>query len=556
MLKKFLLPILLLLVLLTLSVAILLPSFSEKAMIESGVVDAQLTAQQFKTLRSYYTRNVISKAKAFGMQPHYEHSEPQRLPLPATMIHELSQELESQGTQLSLFSPYPFPNRASRQLDDFQREAWQALNKDPSSTYIDTQEINGKPFMRVAVADTMQAQGCVDCHNSHPLTPKTGWQLGDVRGVLEVTKPLEGIYAQSTRLRLTIILATLVVALLLALTLTWLFKNIVLQRSEQLQQAFAELASGNGDLTQDIDEGAKDEIGLITRHFNSFLASFRQLVSRVIKTASEVKSGSSEVNASADSISDRLHGQDQQTELIATAINQLTASIKEIADNANRAVQFTHDARQKLQHSTQQVLQSVDKIAQLDAKMTGTGEMIVSLKDNSDQIGGVLDVIKSIAEQTNLLALNAAIEAARAGEQGRGFAVVADEVRALAHRTQESINEIQSIVEGLQHQAQLSCDQVQSNYTLSEQVQSNIREVDCQISAALVSSENVLQAVDNIAAAMEQQSTVAEEMDRNVVSLSTVSSDTVKEVENIVRQIELVTQHARQLADDLAQFKV
>ncbi|MCG7535204.1 methyl-accepting chemotaxis protein [Pseudoalteromonas sp. OOF1S-7] len=556
MLKKFLLPILLLLVLLTLSVTILLPSLSEKAMIESGIVDAQLTAQQFKTLRSYYTRNVISKAKAFGMQPHYEHSDPQRLPLPATMIHELSQELESQGTRLSLFSPYPFPNRASRQLDDFQRQAWQALNKDPSSTYIDTQEINGKPFMRVAVADTMQAEGCVNCHNSHPLTPKTGWQLGDVRGVLEVIKPLEGIYAQSTRLRLTIIAATLIIALLLAITLTWLFKHIVLQRSEVLQQAFAELASGNGDLTQDIDEGAKDEIGLITRHFNHFLASFRQLVSRVIKTASEVKVGSSEVNTSADSISERLHSQDQQTELIATAINQLTASIKEIADNANRAVQFTHDARQKLQHSTQQVQQSVDRITQLDAKMTGTGELIVSLKDNSDQIGGVLDVIKSIAEQTNLLALNAAIEAARAGEQGRGFAVVADEVRALAHRTQESINEIQSTVEGLQQQAQLSCDQVQSNCTLSEQVQSNIREVDSQISAALLSSENVLQAVDNIAAAMEQQSTVAEEMDRNVVSLSTVSSDTVKEVENIVRQIELVTQHARQLADDLAQFKV
>jgi len=156
--------------------------------IKEAVLEAKNIAQQYSLLRRYYTKNIVSKLKANGhisASSDYKNKE-NSIPLPATMIHELSELSKSTGLQIKLYSAFPFPARAKRELDTFQQQAWQQLNLKPNDPYITTQTIGDLHVVRVAIADTLTEQACVDCHNSHPLTPKVGWKLGDVRGVLEV----------------------------------------------------------------------------------------------------------------------------------------------------------------------------------------------------------------------------------------------------------------------------------------------------------------------------------------------------------------------------------
>jgi len=166
--------------------------FNETTIKEATLV-AENTAQQYSLLRSYYTKNIVSKLKANGhisASSDYKDKE-NSIPLPATMIHELSELSKSSGLQINLYSAFPFPERANRVLDTFQQQAWQQLNLKPNEPYVITQTIGELDVVRVAIADTLTEQACVDCHNSHPLTPKTGWKLGDVRGVLEVIVPID-----------------------------------------------------------------------------------------------------------------------------------------------------------------------------------------------------------------------------------------------------------------------------------------------------------------------------------------------------------------------------
>ena len=165
MIRRFLLPIAAILGGLALIIAIYLPGMVHNTMLQATEQEAVTTVNQFKTLRGYYTKNVISKVKAFGMTPHFEHvADPNRVPLPATMIHELSDVLTKAGTSLKLYSKYPFPNRSDRRLDDFQNQAWSHLTSNPGEPFSEVIENEQGSWLRVAVADTMQAQACVDCH--------------------------------------------------------------------------------------------------------------------------------------------------------------------------------------------------------------------------------------------------------------------------------------------------------------------------------------------------------------------------------------------------------
>ncbi len=169
------------------------PFIFNETTIKDATLVAQNTAQQYSSLRSYYTKNIVSKLKASGqitISSDYKNKE-HGIPLPATMIHELSELSESSGLKIKLYSAFPFPDRANRKLDAFQIQAWQKLTLNPNTPYVKTESQNNKQVVRVAIADILTEQACVQCHNTHPQTPKTGWELGDVRGVLEVIVPIE-----------------------------------------------------------------------------------------------------------------------------------------------------------------------------------------------------------------------------------------------------------------------------------------------------------------------------------------------------------------------------
>ncbi|MCP4431108.1 MAG: DUF3365 domain-containing protein, partial [Gammaproteobacteria bacterium] len=167
----------------------IVPTQLKQNIIDNAVHDAEKTVLQFKTIRAYYTNNIIKTViKGQDIRPAIDHrNNNNAVPLPATMIHDLSQLLEEKGILLNLYSKYPFPNRGDRQLDDFQQRAWEYLTRNPDQTYSEEQIVGDKPILRVAVADKMVSDACVNCHNSRADTPKNDWRLNDVRGVLEVS---------------------------------------------------------------------------------------------------------------------------------------------------------------------------------------------------------------------------------------------------------------------------------------------------------------------------------------------------------------------------------
>ncbi len=232
----------------------------------TGAIDSAVqTAGQFKTIRGYYTKNVIKKVVANGgVRPSFNHAqEADGIPLPATLIHDLSALLQEQNTTVNLFSEFPFPVRGDRQLDSFQEEAWSFLTQNPDEVFTREEQQDGQTVVRVAVADRMVAEACVNCHNSHPDSPKTDWALGDIRGVLEVDSDITGAIATAAALSNRILVFGGLAALLVILVSLYLSRKVTRPLSA-MTTAVGSLAEG----VQDVELPslkAEDEIGRMAR---------------------------------------------------------------------------------------------------------------------------------------------------------------------------------------------------------------------------------------------------------------------------------------------------
>ncbi|CAN7490637.1 methyl-accepting chemotaxis protein [Pseudomonas brassicacearum] len=323
-----------------------------------------------------------------------------------------------------------------------------------------------------------------------------------------------------------------VLALALGIGASLLIRQLIVQPLRQAVQLVQRVAAG--DLSDPpTDSGRRDELGQLLGTVGSMLGSLRGLVGRIDRGVGSLNGMAGSLAEVTLSNSRGVEHQRQETELAATAMQQMAATAQEVARNAGEASEAVAHADQQAREGDELVRQASDKIDHLALEMGGCAEAMRSLLVESAAIGGVLDVIKAVAEQTNLLALNAAIEAARAGEQGRGFAVVADEVRGLARRTQRSTTEIEGLIVRLSNVAQQAAERLQGSHVLSDEtvvLAAQASQALARITRAVSSIEQMNQ---QIAAAAEQQSVVAEQVSQSMTRVREVAEGSSRESQQL-----------------------
>ncbi|HEY5602570.1 MAG TPA: methyl-accepting chemotaxis protein [Gammaproteobacteria bacterium] len=324
----------------------------------------------------------------------------------------------------------------------------------------------------------------------------------------------------------------------------------------ETKAAMEDIASGNGDLTKRIDIKGNDEIAQLANAFNHFASKVQVIVKEVSGITSRLASASERLTVVTEETRKGADRQLQETDEVAIAVNEMAASGQEVARNANAAADAAHNADVAADNGRQVVGHTIEAIDSLAREVTQAGIVIDRVEKDSESIGGVLDVIKGIAEQTNLLALNAAIEAARAGEQGRGFAVVADEVRTLASRTQQSTAEIQTMIERLQTGTRDAVSVMDQSRQMAEATVGQAARAGTsleEINAAVATIKNLN---SQIACSAEEQSTVAEEINQKVVRISDITDQTAAGAQQTASASNELNQLAETLKLLVGQFKV
>ncbi len=313
------------------------------------------------------------------------------------------------------------------------------------------------------------------------------------------------------------IIGSSIIALLVGLIASWLITRLIVGPLRSVI-AFAQRIAA-GDLSASVAVKRRDEIGQLMLAMQQMGAGLSGIVSGLQAGIEQLASSAHSLSAVTEQTNREVSSQQQETEQVATAMNQMTATVHDVARNAEEAALAAQTADNKVDSGQIVVRQSLQRIEQLATSATSASDSIESLSAEIQNIGTVLSVIKSVAEQTNLLALNAAIEAARAGEQGRGFAVVADEVRALAKRTQQSTEEIERLVGSLQNGAQASVTQIRSSAELVKLAVSDVLQTESALGSIASAVSMIQQMNQQIAAAAEEQTSVAEEINRSVTSI-------------------------------------
>ena len=348
----------------------------------------------------------------------------------------------------------------------------------------------------------------------------------------------------------------LAVGLLLALSFYWLSLQSIATPIRRLAERLQDIAEGDGDLTVSLDEDRHDELGRVSRSFNQFTGKIRHTIEQVQNAVAHLNASSENLQNTTAANIDRIRAQQNDTQDVATSVVELSSSMDGVADAAQNALQNANQANDQAASGQQQVSATVNSIQQLASQVEDANATILQLAQDSDAIGGVLDVIGGIAEQTNLLALNAAIEAARAGEQGRGFAVVADEVRTLASRTQQSTAEIQGMIDRLQQGARKAAGKMDESRACAQttlEQGSTTGETFSNIVTAVSSIQGVNQ---QIAVAVDEQRANTEGVSRSVANISQSASEIVNGSSEIREASDSLSQVSGQLQQIVQQFRI
>jgi methyl-accepting chemotaxis protein len=350
-------------------------------------------------------------------------------------------------------------------------------------------------------------------------------------------------------------LVMLAVSVLLLMGLAWLIARDVTLPLRQTTASMEAIASGTGNLDSRLDDTGNDEIAALARAYNAFVEKIGQTIHAVVDTTHELASVADRyAHLSADTHVGTQR-QREQVEQVATAMTEMSATVHDVARNTVETADAAASVDEQSNNGQQVVRSASESIDQLAAEVARAVERINAVEQDSERIGSVLDVIRGIADQTNLLALNAAIEAARAGEQGRGFAVVADEVRTLAQRTQDSTREIQDMIESLQQGVHATVQVLAESQRKAAGSVDKAEQAYQSLQAITASIDRITTMSAQIATAAEEQSSVAEDINRNILEITTVADRTASDAQSSVEQTHHLTSAVEGLVALMGQFR-
>nr|WP_046271439.1 methyl-accepting chemotaxis protein [Pseudomonas syringae] len=415
---------------------------------------------------------------------------------------------------------------------DFEKDANKAIDDavtgintlagDISSTY--------SPMLQQAIAGLNGYRAAVGRYRDAQAASKAALDKMTTLGVSMlatsndlITRQNKSRDADSTKSIEMIVAATLL-ALALSILAAWVITRQITTPLQETLEVVERVASG--DLSRNLKVDRKDELGKLQATIQRMTVSLRELVGGIRDGVTQIASAAEELSAVTEQTSAGVNSQKVETDQVATAMHEMTATVQEVARNAEEASEAAVTADRQARDGERVVNEAIAQIERLASAVGNSSEAMGALKQESDKIGSVLDVIKSVAEQTNLLALNAAIEAARAGEAGRGFAVVADEVRSLAQRTQKSTEEIEALIARLQSGTQQATTVMDSSRELSTSSVELTRRAGGSLES-ITKTVSAIQAMNQqIAAAAEEQSATAEEINRSIINVRDVSEQT------------------------------
>lgn len=375
-----------------------------------------------------------------------------------------------------------------------------------------------------------------------------GWTVGS--GIY-----LTNLEAEYAHMR-NVMIGFCVVSVVLVVLLIYVIGGSIVKPVQEVTERMKDISQGEGDLTRSLPEKGQDEITRLARYFNQYTEKMRQSLLGIRENINSLTQQAELVENSSKNSNQQAQDQNENMLQVAAAMEQMTSQINEVSNNADSAEKSTSSARSNVQHGASVVDNTVKDIRSLTSDIESVSSVVTELAAQTDSIGAVLDVIRGIAEQTNLLALNAAIEAARAGEQGRGFAVVADEVRTLASRTGQSTDEIQAMIEKLQNNAKAAVDAVKVSQSASTKTVDNAIQANQNLQEADRLMTEIADMSSEIARATEQQAEAANEANVRINALSGAADNSLRTADELASASQALRASCLAIMDIANRFKL